>query len=239
VQHLLEIPFTHDFASQTADAFVAQLLANSKPLASIHVGEDWAFGKGRSGNVTTLKALGQTHGFHVTGVSRVCIDGDPISSTRIRSAVEAGNFPAAEKLLGRTYAVLGKVFQDRQIGRKIGFPTANLQGLAEQLPPVGVYAVRASLGGSFLPGVANLGYRPTTEENRTERRLEVHLIDFDDDIYGQNLEVKFIARIRDELRLNSLEELKAQIAADTLQARSILGLLPSRHRKEELEEEAD
>ena len=224
VQHLLEIPFTKEFASHTAEQFVAELQANCQPLRSISVGEDWAFGKGRCGTVATLKALGSPGGFIVYGVPRVCVEGESISSTRIRQAVEAGDFNAAQKLLGRTYAVLGKVFQDRQLGRKIGFPTANLQGLAEQLPPVGVYAVRASLGGEFLPGVANLGYRPTTEENRTERRLEVHLLDFEEDIYGQELEVKFIARLRDEMRLNSLEELKAQIAADTRRARTLLGL---------------
>jgi riboflavin kinase / FMN adenylyltransferase len=232
VQHLLEIPFTREFANHTAEEFVAQLQSASQPLGSISVGVDWAFGKGRRGNVALLKALGTTGNFAVNGVARVCTGHEPISSTRIRSAVEAGDFSTAEHLLGRTYAVLGTIFQDRQIGRKIGFPTANLQGLAEQLPPVGVYAVRASLGGEFLPGVANLGYRPTTEENRTERRLEVHLLDFDEDIYGQQLEVKFIARIRDEMRLNSLEELKAQIAADSQQAREILGQAVS---KEEMD----
>ncbi len=224
VGHLLELPFTAEFASHTAEQFVAELQAACQPLGSIAVGEDWAFGRGRRGNVARLQQLGEAGHFTVHGVPRVELEGEQISSTRIRSAVEAGDFKTAEKLLGRTYAVIGQIYQDRQLGRKLGFPTANLQGLAEQLPPVGVYAVRASLGGAFLPGVANLGYRPTTEPTATARRLEVHLLDFNKDIYGRELEVKFIARLREELRMNSLDELKAQIARDAQQAREVLGL---------------
>ena len=224
IHHLLEIPFDLGFAALSAEEFVAALESHCRPLGSISVGVDWVFGRGRTGNVTTLKQLGADHGFSVHGVPRVCIDNEPISSTRIRQAVEAGDFTQARSLLGRDYAVLGTVVQGRQIGRKIGFPTANLAGLAEQLPPVGVYAVRASLNGEFLPGVANLGYRPTVEQEERVRLLEVHLIDFDQDIYGQELEVKFIERLREEVRLPSLDALKEQIAKDTAKARKVLGI---------------
>jgi riboflavin kinase / FMN adenylyltransferase len=226
IRHLLEIPFDAAFAAQTAESFVERLQAACQQLASISVGADWAFGKARQGNVQMLQALGEKHRFTVNGVPRVCIDGEAISSTRIRAAVEAGDFAQARQLLGREYAVLGTVVQGRQIGRKIGFPTANLSIQAEQLPPVGVYAVRANLKDELLPGVANLGYRPTVSSEERERVLEVHLLDFDRDIYDQELEVKFVERLREELRLPSLEALKEQIARDSAKARQVLGLEP-------------
>lgn len=224
IQNLLEIPFTPEFSQLTAQQFIGRLAQHSHPLASISVGADWGFGKGRTGNVATLKELGQQLCFEVHGVPRVCLDGEPISSTRIRSAVEAGDFPQANHLLGRDYAVLGNVVAGRKLGRKIGFPTANLSTQAEQLPPVGVYAVTASLGAEFLPAVANLGYRPTISQDHPERILEVHLLDFDQDIYGREVEVKFVQRLRDEMRLPDLEALKAQIAKDCLNARRALDL---------------
>ena len=222
VMHLLEIPFTREFAANTAEQFVELLREQSRPLGSISVGSDWAFGRDRQGTLATLQALGARQGFKVHGAPRVCHGDEPISSTRIRHEVEEGDFSAVQNLLGRSYSVLGTVVKGRQLGRKIGFPTANLAHLAEQLPPVGVYAVRARLDDTFLPAVANLGYRPTVTEGERERILEVHLLDFDQDIYGRELEVKFVQRLREEMRLGSLEELKAQIALDTLQARKIL-----------------
>ena len=220
--HLLEIPFTTEFATNSAEAFVDLLRERCQPLGSISVGCDWAFGKDRQGTLATLQSLGTLHRFQVHGTPRVCVDEEPISSTRIRHTVEAGDFAAAQKLLGREYSVLGTIVKGRQLGRKIGFPTANLASLAEQLPPVGVYAVKARYQDTFLPAVANLGYRPTVAEGERERLLEVHLLDFDEDIYDQELEVKFIQRLRSEMRLGSLDELKDQIARDTLTARSLL-----------------
>lgn len=224
VTHLLIIPFESDLAALTPDAFIGSLAAASQPLGSITVGYNWGFGKGRSGNVETLTALGKTLGFAAHGVAPVIVGDEPVSSTRVRLAVERGDFPAAARLLGRDYSVHGTIVQGRQLARKLGFPTANLSLEAEQLPPIGVYAVKATVAGKSLKGVANLGLRPTVEEDGSaKRQLEVHLFDHTGDLYGQGIEVRFIQRLRDEMKMTSLEALKAQIALDARQAKMVLG----------------
>jgi len=223
VSHLLIIPFDSALASLAPDAFITSLATASRPLGSITVGNNWAFGKGRSGNLQTLTALGQALGFQVHGIPAVTVAEEPVSSTRVRLAVECGDFPAAARLLGRDYSVHGTIVQGRQLARKLGFPTANLSLEAEQLPPIGVYAVKATLAGKSLKGVANLGLRPTVEDGTARRQLEVHLFDHTGDLYGQGIEVRFIQRLRDEMKMDSLEALKAQIALDAAQARSVLG----------------
>jgi riboflavin kinase / FMN adenylyltransferase len=223
VTHLLIIPFDSALAALTPDEFISSLAAASRPLGSITVGYNWGFGKGRSGNLETLTALGKTQGFQVHGIPPVIVAEEPVSSTRVRIAVERGDFPAAARLLGRDYSIHGTIVQGRQLARKLGFPTANLALEAEQLPPIGVYAVRATVAGKSLKGVANLGLRPTVETDGTaKRQLEVHLFDHTGDLYGQGIEVRFIQRLRDEMKMNSLEDLKAQIALDAAQARSVL-----------------
>ena len=223
VTHLLIIPFDSALAALTPDAFIQTLAAASRPLGSITVGHNWAFGKGRSGNLETLTALGKTLGFQVHGVAPVIVAGEPVSSTRVRLAVERGDLPAAAGLLGRDYSIHGTIVQGRQLARKLGFPTANLALEAEQLPPIGVYAVKATVAGKSINGVANLGLRPTVEEDGSaKRQLEVHLFDHTGDLYGQGIEVRFIQRLRDEMKMDSLEALKAQIAKDAVQARSVL-----------------
>ena len=223
VSHLLIIPFDSTLAALTPEEFIGTLAAASNPLGSITVGYNWAFGKGRSGNLETLTALGKMLGFEVYGVAPVFVDDEPVSSTRVRLAVACGDFPAAARLLGRDYSVHGTIVQGRQLARKLGFPTANLALEAEQLPPIGVYAVKATVAGKSLKGVANLGLRPTVEEDGSaKRQLEVHLFDHNGDLYGQGIEVRFIQRLRDEMKMNSLEALKAQIGIDADNARSVL-----------------
>lgn len=224
VAHLLEIEFTPEFAALSADQFVHLLRSHSQPLGSICVGEDWGFGRGRSGTVASLRLFGERDGFAVCAVEPVKVAGETVSSTRIRQAVEAGQFDIAKRLLGREYAVLGQVVTGRQMGRKLGFPTANLAVEAEQLPPVGVYAVWANSQDVLRPGVANLGFRPTVCEEARERTLEVHLFDFSGDLYGTEMEVRFAGRLREEMRLPSLDALKLQISEDCRQARLMLGL---------------
>ena len=223
VTHLLILPFDRTFAALTPEVFIQSLADAARPLGSITVGHNWAFGKGRSGNLQTLTALGRTLGFQTHGVAPVVVAGEPVSSTRVRLAVGRGDFPAAARLLGRDYSVLGTIVQGRQLARKLGFPTANLSLEDEQLPPIGVYAVKATLNGQRFAGVANLGLRPTVEENGTARRqLEIHLFDFSGDLYGQSIEVRFIQRLRDEMKMDSLDALKDQIALDAQQARRVL-----------------
>ena len=221
----LVLPFTRETALTPADEFVRSLVAACQPLGFISVGYEWTFGKGREGNVHRLMELGQEHGFGVYGVPVVKLEGEVVSSTLIREAVNQGDIARANRLFGREYAAMGVVVEGRRLGRTIGFPTANVDVGEIQMPPNGVYAVRV-LGHRFpapgWPGVANLGLRPTVEQNGP-RSLEVHLLDFAGDLYGQELEVIFVKKLRDEQKFPGLEELKAQIAQDAFEARAMLG----------------
>jgi riboflavin kinase/FMN adenylyltransferase len=221
VGHALVLPFTQQTAQQDAKAFVESLVKACRPLGFISVGYAWTFGRGRSGDIHLLMDLGQAHAFGVYGVPEVQVDGDVVSSTRVREAVRQGDFARAKRLLGRDYTVMGKVVQGRRLGRELGFPTANIAVENEELPPNGVYAVTVH-GARFpahgIKGVANLGTRPTVEVVG-ERALEVHLLDADCDLYGETLEVAFSRQLREERKFASLEELKAQIALDAAQAR--------------------
>lgn len=222
VSHLVTCKFDKSFAATSAEDFIAALAESCHPLGFISVGFSWRFGARGAGNIHLLMDAGQRLGFGVYGVPPVCIDGEVVSSTAIREAVRTGDFAKSSRLLGRDYSVLGNVVQGRQLGRTIGVPTANLQVAAEQLPPAGVYAVRALIDGVWQNGVANLGHRPTVVADETNLTLEVHLLDFDRDLYGQETEVSFIRHLRDEQKFPGLEELKAQIAKDISAARSLL-----------------
>jgi riboflavin kinase/FMN adenylyltransferase len=210
-----------------AETFVRNLAAAARPLAAVCVGHQWSFGKGREGNLELLAHLGAELHFEEIGVPEVEWEGEPVSSTRIRHALAAGNLTLASGLLGRGYTVFGEVCHGRALGRTLGFPTANLGLFNEQLPPNGVYAVRVALlaeDGRELPyrGVANLGLRPTLEGGEETPSLEVHLFDFDGDLYGRRLEVEFVSFLRAEKRFASLTLLQEQIARDALLARSLL-----------------
>lgn len=213
VTHVLLCKFDREFAEIGAETFVARL-KSACSVDSIFVGETWKFGKGRRGDVALIRSLG----VDAIGVPPVTHEGKIVSSTLVRQSVERGDLLNAKALLGRDYTVLGRVIQDRQLARQLGFPTANLDVQNEQLPPAGVYAVDALLNDTWLPGVANLGRRPTVADEGV-LSLEVHLFDFERDIYGQLLEVRFMQHLRDEKKFNGLEELKAQIAIDVALAR--------------------
>ena len=210
VTHLAVLPFEAGRAGQTAEEFVADLRAACQPLGGIVVGADWKFGKGRGGNVELLKRLG---GFEVDGIAAVAIDGEVISSTAIRLAVARGDLAFAEKALGRPYAILGKVVPGQKMGQKLGFPTANIAAAGLQLPPDGVYSVRVRIGENVYRGIANLGIRPTVSHD-SKRVLEVHLFDFDGDLYGMDIEVEFLRFVRGERKFDSLDDLRAQIERD-------------------------
>jgi riboflavin kinase/FMN adenylyltransferase len=213
--------FTREFAAQPPEAFIEALAAAARPLSRICVGHNWAFGRNRSGNVPLLEKLGTRLGFETIEIAPVLADGELVSSTRIRRAVQEGDFASARRLLGREYTILGTVRHGRQLGGRIGFPTANLAAHNEQFPPDGVYAVEAFLGARRIGGVANIGTRPTVNDT-PERLLEVHLFDFSEDIYGKDLEVRFVAFLRGEQKFPSIDALKAQISRDAAQAREFL-----------------
>lgn len=224
VRHLLLIPFDAAFGATPPEQFIRQLADAARPLKEICVGHQWSFGKERAGNLKLLGVLGNELGFDAIGVDAVCIDGEIVSSTLIRGAVQTGDLEKAARFLGRDYSILGTVVRGAQIGRKLGFPTANLSAHNEQFPPNGVYAVDAILQGERLKGVVNIGVRPTVTNARGERLLELHLFEFERDIYGQDIEVFFRGFIRPEQKFANLDELKAQIARDAEQARNILGV---------------
>src|SRR6476619_683694 len=226
VAHLLILRFDREFATTPPEEFVLELVRHSKPLREICVGHEWSFGKGRAGNLALLKKLGQTHHFDVIGIQPVKVNDTVVSSTAIRHSIEEGNLIKATQMLGREYTILGTVVRGEQLGRKLGFPTANLSAHSEQFPPNGVYVVEARLAGTLYRGVANLGFRPTVAAGKPERLLELHLFDLDREIYGEEMEVRFVRYLRPEQKFADLEALKAQIAADVQQARESFSILP-------------
>lgn len=221
VAHLLIIEFTREFSTTSPEDFVSQLVAHSKPLREICVGHEWSFGKGRAGNLDLLKKFGDRFDFKVVGIPPVNVNGHVVSSTAIRLAVETGDFPRAAQMLGRDYAILGTVVHGEAVGNKIGFPTANLSAHSEQFPPNGVYFAEAWIQGVQHHGVINLGVRPTVSRDQSQRTLEIHLLDFDADIYAEDVEVRFIQYLRPERKFESVDALKQQIEADVRQAREL------------------
>ncbi len=218
VEHTLVIPFTREFAATAPALFIEQLAAACE-LRHFCVGHDWAFGKGRAGNLALLTTLGASLGFAACGIPSVTVDGQPVSSTAIRAALGDGNLATAQQLLGRPFSIFGTVIVGNKLGRTIGFPTANIRPENEQLPPDGVYAVSVDIGKNRIRGAANIGLRPTVEAAAQERLLEVHLFDFSGDLYGADMEVHFHRFIRAEQKFASLDALKAQIAADVIAAK--------------------
>ena len=212
--------FNLEFASCRARVFVGQIVEASGKLRSISVGEDWQFGKGREGNVTSLKRWGDEMGFEVFASEPIMGGGERVSSTRIRQAIRDGNLIAIHEMLGRPYMVMGEVLKGRQLARQLGFPTANIKVHNEQLPPDGVWAVSVEVDGEWFDGVGNLGKRPTVENDaEAQRLLEVHLFDFHRDLYGLDLVVRFESYVREEKKFAGIEELKAQIEKDVAQVR--------------------
>jgi riboflavin kinase/FMN adenylyltransferase len=222
VQHLLVIKFDKAFAATAPEDFVQQLVTHSNPLHEICVGHKWSFGKDRRGNLALLRKLGAQCDFKVIGIPAVTLgNGELVSSTAIRRAIEGGDLAKAAEMLGREYTILGTVVRGEHLGTKIGFPTANLSAHSEQFPPNGVYFAQAMLDGVVYPGVINLGYRPTVSTNKSERVLEIHLLDFDRDIYGKDVEVRFVRYLRPEQKFENLDALTQQIELDVQQARRL------------------
>jgi len=223
VQLFIPLHFDLEFSKMEAAEFLQGLTA--APVRTIAIGEDWRFGHNRVGDAGLLQAEAATHGYTLEAVPPVMHDGERISSSRIRQAIRDGNLGSAEQMLGRPYTVAGKVVEGRQLGRTLGFPTANLATGSLQLPPDGVWAIRARMeDGRILPGVANLGIRPTI--GGEGRLLEVHLFDFSADLYGTELEIHFQKHLRGEIKFPGLDALTAQIQQDARDAREVLHIDP-------------
>ena len=222
VDLLYELPFTHEFSLMTAETFTSSVLHHGLGARHLTSGQDFAFGHRRGGNTLFLTAQAEALGMGVTQVPALTDAGGPLSSTRIRRALQDGYPARATAELGRPWAIRGLVAHGDKRGRTIGFPTANV-ALGRHLEPArGVYAVTIrAADGAMYQGVANIGRRPTVNEG-PESRLEVNLFDFDGDIYGTEITVALIAYIRPEIRFSGLDALKAQIATDAAEARLLL-----------------
>jgi riboflavin kinase / FMN adenylyltransferase len=225
VDQLVILPFDRALAGLTPQEFVEEIILTQLQAKHVSVGEDFRFGAKRAGHAILLKQLLEPHGIETTIVALQTIDGDRVSSSSVRQALHSGDIPNATKLLGRPYRLSGKVVQGKQLGRTIGFPTANLQVPPEKLIPAqGVYGVRIFSKelnqGAAILGVMNIGNRPTV--NGTTQTIEVHVLDWEGDLYGQELTVELLEFIRPEQKFSSLDALKDQIQADCLTARSRL-----------------
>ncbi|MFO0675501.1 MAG: bifunctional riboflavin kinase/FAD synthetase [Polyangiaceae bacterium] len=222
--------FDESFARSTPEAFARSLLAETLRARRVIVGENFRFGHKRAGDFAELRRLGESLGFEAS-VARIASDATgPFSSTRARSALTVGDLAEATHVLGRSHGISGVVVHGDARGRTLGFPTANLGHVPELVPPNGVYAATVSTLEAGVParlagGVMNVGVRPTIGGN-AERRIEVHLLDFEGDLYGRNLFVTLEGRVRDERKFDGLDALKAGIAADVVQARGILAAVP-------------
>ncbi|HVU27685.1 MAG TPA: bifunctional riboflavin kinase/FAD synthetase [Verrucomicrobiae bacterium] len=219
VENILLIAFDKKFSEQSGEEFVRNLARDFGKIHSICVGADFVFGHKRSGNVELLKTLGAELDFQVHGLAAVSLDGEIVSSTRIRETIRAGKIDAASQMLGRPTAISGQVVNGDRLGQKLGFPTANLDATNLVLPPNGVYSGGANVDGKFYRVALNIGVRPTIATDKLELRVEAHLLDFHGELYGRELEIEIGKKLRDEKKFASQEELKQQITRDVAEVK--------------------
>lgn len=218
IERLLCVNFNASFADLTAERFIGDLLVRQLGVRFLVVGDDFCFGKGRQGNFEMLQQAGIKYGFEVVSTQSFCVQDMRVSSTEIRQALAGNDLKLASELLGRSYSISGRVSHGRKLGRTIGFPTANIPLKRCVSPVSGVYVVQASFEDRVaVGGVANIGQRPTVEGVR--QQLEVHLFDFQQDLYGKALQVSLLHKLRDEQKFESFDALKAQIELDAEAAR--------------------
>ena len=220
IDNLVLAPFDHQFADLTANDFVENVLVRHLGAAVVIVGDNYTFGRNREGSLNRLQELGRKHGFKVEVASPCLVDGELVSSTKIREAIMQGKIERASRFLGRSCAIVGRVVRGKGRGRGIGFPTANLVSEVELYPAEGVYAVWAEYDGKRHMGVVNIGYNPTFAD--TGLTVELHILDFDENLYGQDLKVIFVKHLRKEKTCSGIEELRQLIASDVRDARQIL-----------------
>jgi riboflavin kinase/FMN adenylyltransferase len=220
VDYLVVVPFTAEFARMTADDFVRNMLCDSLGMRHIVIGHDYAFGRGREGNYATLERIGAESGFTLEDMEPIGEDGIVFSSSLARRLIASGDMEGAAGVLGRYHMIAGTIVHGRDIGRSLGFPTANIATRNELLPSDGVYAVMASVDGTLVKGACSIGLNPTFEGG--SRTIEVFLLDFDDQIYGREIVVCFVQRLRDILKFSDSSELVGAISRDVQHTREIL-----------------
>ena len=215
--------FTRAFADQHPEDFAREVLHKQIGVKEVYVGYDYAFGKGREGSIESLKRMGQTYGFKVGVIEPVQVDGVVVSSSTIRDLITGGRVEEGARLLGRHYTIEGEVVHGSHRGHTLGFPTANIKSANELIPAFGVYAVLARVEGRTLKGVASIGIRPTFDGGPVS--MEVFLFEFSEDLYGKEMEVSFVKRLRGEEKFSDVEALVRQIQKDVQSAREALRAL--------------
>jgi riboflavin kinase / FMN adenylyltransferase len=224
VDVLILAEFSPEFASQTAHDFVQNILKEELGARNIMIGENYRFGSKRAGNADTLREMASEMGFKVHVIAPVTMGDKRVSSSRIREHLLQGEIRQANELLGREFTVEGRVVHGHHRGKKLGFPTANIKPDLKLHPPQGVYAVYCRFGGKTLPGVMNIGHNPTFGNRKVS--YEAHILDFDEDLYGETVKVYLVERLRSEMKFTGPDELKTQIALDVARGRGILALYP-------------
>jgi riboflavin kinase / FMN adenylyltransferase len=221
VERLMTLRFDDEMRAMSPQRFVERLIVEGLGVRHIVVGDDFRYGTKAEGTIESLRAAGDVHGFSVEQIAPFVFDGVRVSSTAVRERLEIGDYPGAARLLGRRYRMMGRVGYGEALGRTLGFPTANLRLMRRKSPLWGVLAVRVhGIQSGPLDGVASLGTRPTV--NGTEPLLEVHVFDFAGNLYGRAIEVEFIAKLRDEVKFDSLDSMMVQMKVDAAQARDLL-----------------
>ncbi len=221
---LILAEFTLDFAAQTPQDFVENVLVEEIGIKHVFIGANYRFGKGRAGTPDTLKEMAPLYGFACHVVPPVTMGDVVVSSSRIREHLLNGEISLANRLLGREFTIEGRVIHGHHRGKGLGFPTANIKPEVKLHPPEGVYAVYCRVGESIHRAVMNIGYNPTFQDRRVS--YEVHILDFDQDLYGQTIRVYLVGRLRPEMTFSSVDDLKAQILKDVEKGREILSGLP-------------
>ena len=224
IDHLVIYPFTREFSKLSYNEFVENILVGKMNIASLVVGYDHRFGQGRKGDFNSLELLSNELNFKVEQLSELLVDNKVVSSTKIRLALEAGDILKANHFLGYRYTLSGKVIEGKQLGRKLGFPTANIETLDNHklVPGDGVYAVFVQTGGEIYKGMLNIGIRPTVNYNADHKSIEVHIFDFESDIYNSEITLYFVLKIRDEQKFDGIVALQEQLVKDRILALSIL-----------------
>lgn len=224
IDHLVIYPFTIEFSRLTYDEFVAQVLVDQLGISSLVVGYDHRFGQGRKGDFHSLQTLSNALGFKVEQLSQLSVDNQTVSSSKIRIALDNGKVKLANNYLGYNYTLTGEVVEGQKLGRQLGFPTANIDthDSSKQVPQDGVYAVMVEVGGIIHQGMVNIGVRPTVNSNADHKTIEVHILNFNQDIYHTDITLHFVDKIRDEQRFNGLDELKKQLEQDQISAQKFL-----------------
>ncbi|HEY3761360.1 MAG TPA: bifunctional riboflavin kinase/FAD synthetase [Verrucomicrobiae bacterium] len=220
LENILLIHFNKQFSEQTGEAFIRGLARDFGKIGSICVGSDFVFGHKRGGNVALLKKLGAELSFQVHGLSAVSLDGEVVNSTRIRALICNGDLDTASQMLGRPYAISGKVIAGDKVGHTIGFPTANLDTSGLVLPPNGVYAARTVIKKQAYRVALNIGVRPTIATGKRELRVEAHVLDFEGNLYGETLDLVIGTQLREERQFGSKGELQLQIRKDVSSVRT-------------------